>query len=75
MNYTIKDVSLSEQEFYELWCTLGEFRRICYDQVYRYVKGDYVKNDDVVTNERLEIAESLIYKLITDVKNKNIYTK
>jgi len=63
VQYTLKDITLSQEEFSELKLCLGEHRRICRDQVYRYVKGDYQKSDNEVSNKRLEIAESLIAAL------------
>lgn len=64
MNYHIKDTVLTEKEFEELICTLGEHRRICRDQA-----------NDSTSKERLNLTESLIHKLITDVAIKNFYTK
>lgn len=75
MNYTIRDTVLTQQEFDELWAILGEHRRICRDQVTRWVKEKYEDSDNIVSKERLEISENLISKLIEEVKNKNIYTK
>ena len=60
MQYTLKDVTLTKEEFFELKQCVGEFRRICRDQVYRYVQGDYQKCNDSVSNQRLQIAESLV---------------
>jgi hypothetical protein len=57
------DLTLSKEEFFELRQCVGEFRRICRDQVYRYVGGDYQKSDNEVSNKRLEIAESLVAAL------------
>lgn len=75
MNYTVRDVTLTQEEFNELWTILGEHRRICRDQVTRWVKEKDEDSDNIVSKERLEISENLISKLITEVKNKNIYTK
>jgi len=63
VQYTVKDLTLSKEEFFELRQCVGEFRRICRDQVYRYVGGDYQKSDNEVSNKRLEIAESLVAAL------------
>lgn len=60
MNYTFRDVTLSEEEFFELKQCVGEFRRICRDQVYRYVNGEYLKSDNEVSNNRLRISEALV---------------
>lgn len=63
MQYIVKDLTLSKEEFFELRQCVGEFRRICRDQVFRYVGGDYQKSDNEVSNKRLEIAESLVAAL------------
>lgn len=60
MNYTFRDVTLTEDEFFELKQCVGEFRRICRDQVYRYVKGEYLSCDNEVSKKRYDISESLI---------------
>ncbi len=60
MTYHIKDAELSKEEFFELKQCLGEFRRICRDQVFRYVGGDYQKSENEINVKRLEIAESLL---------------
>ena len=72
MTYHIKDTLLSEKEFFELKQCVGEFRRICRDQVYRHVGGDYQKSNNEVSNERLEIAERLV-SFLNEIewKNKN----
>lgn len=73
MTYHIKDTELSEKEFFELKQCVGEFRRICHDQVYRYVGGNYEKSNNEVGNERLEIANKLVAFLNEiEFKNKNI---
>jgi len=64
MTYHVKDAVLTEEEFEELWQALGEHRRICRDQT----------NSDIGYS-RFKITESLIYKLVTDVKIKNTYIK
>jgi len=63
VQYIVKDLTLSKEEFFELRQCVGEFRRICRDQVFRYVGGDYQKSDNEVSNKRLEIAESLVAAL------------
>jgi len=60
VNYTFRDVTLSKEEFFELKQCLGEFRRICRDSVYRYVKGEYLSSNDSVGNKRYKISENLI---------------
>lgn len=60
MQYTLKGITLTKEEFFELKQCVGEFRRICRDQVYRYVGGAYQKCDDGVSNQRLKIAENLV---------------
>lgn len=74
MNYHIKDTVLSKEEFFELKQCVGEFRRICRDQVFRYVKGSYEKSDNIVSNERLIIAERL-YSFLDEIEWKNHNTK
>ena len=63
MQYTLKDITLTKEEFFELKQCVGEFRRICRDQVYRYVGGDYQRGNDEVSNQRLVIAENLVASL------------
>lgn len=63
MQYTLKDITLTKEEFFELKQCVGEFRRICRDQVYRYVGGDYQRGNDEVSNQRLAIAENLVASL------------
>lgn len=75
MTYHIKDTVLTQEEFDELWAILGEHKRICRDQVTRWVKTGYQSTNDITANNRLKLSEDLIYKLITDVKIKNTYTK
>ena len=65
MNYTFRDITFSEEEFIELKTVIGEFKRVCHDQVWRYVKGSYEKSDNKVSEERLAIAESILSKLNT----------
>jgi hypothetical protein len=73
VNYTFKDITFTQEEFTELKTAMGEFRRICRDQVYRYVKGDYVKSNSEVNTNRLEIAESIVNKINTaEYLNHNI---
>lgn len=64
MNYTIKDVTLTGEEFDELQAILGEHRRICREQ-----------NKSEFGKQRYDLSEDLIHKLITDVKIKNTYIK
>jgi len=64
MNYHIKELILFEEEFKELTWTLGEHLRICREQ-----------NKTPMGKLRQELTENLIYKLITEVKNKNTYIK
>ena len=72
MTYHIKDTELSEEEFAELKQCVGEFRRICRDQVYYYVKGEYFKSNNSISNHRLKIAENLLSFLNEiEYKNKN----
>lgn len=56
-------LSLAADELHELRAVAGEHRRICRDQVYRYVQGDYQKSDNEVSCKRLQIAESLCNKI------------
>lgn len=65
MNYTFRGITFSQEEFIELKTVVGEFKRICCDQVYRYVKGSYEQSNDAVSQKRLEIAESILSKLNT----------
>lgn len=60
MNYTFRDLTLSKEEFFELKQCVGEFRRICRDQVYRYVGGKYEQSDNEVANGIYNISESLV---------------
>ena len=60
MNYTFRDVTLSAEEFFELKQCVGEFRRICRDSVYRYVKGEYLSSSDSVGLNRFRISEALV---------------
>jgi len=60
MTYIFKDVVLSDEEFQELKQCVGEFRRICRDQAFRYVQGAYKSSDDSTNIERLKIADSLV---------------
>jgi len=64
MTYHVKDAVLTKEEFEELWQALGEHRRICREQ-----------NTSDIGYSRFNITESLIYKLVTDVKIKNTYIK
>jgi len=75
MSYHFKDTVLTQEEFDELFAVLGEFRRICRDQVTRHVRDRYETTENETSLNRLNLAESLIYKLITDVKIKNTYSK
>jgi len=60
VKYTFRDVKLTQEEFFELKQCVGEFRRICRDQAYRYVNGDYVKIEGIVNQDRYRISESLV---------------
>lgn len=64
MNYTFKDITLTQEEFKELWVILGEHRRICREQ-----------SNSNFGKQRYQLSEDLIYKLVTEVEQKNIYTK
>ena len=64
MNFHIKDTILTDEEFNHLAWSLGEHRRVCREQ-----------NNSPIGKKREELTESLIYKLLIDVKNKNVYTK
>lgn len=70
MNYTFSDVTLTEEEFFELKQCVGEFRRICRDQVYRYVGGSYERSNCTVSNKRLSIADNLAL-LLDEVEEYN----
>jgi len=70
VNYTFRDVTLNEEEFFELRQCVGEFRRICRDQVYRYVRGEYLKSDNGVSNNRLHISENLM-QFLDEVEHNN----
>lgn len=73
MNYSFKDITFSQEEFTELKTAMGEFKRVCHDQVWRYVKGNYEKSSNKVSITRLEIAESILAKLNTaEYLNYNI---
>lgn len=63
MNYTVRDLVFSQEEFSELESILGEHRRICRDQVTRYVKGEYQTSECFVSHQRLNTVESLINKI------------
>ena len=64
MNYHIKDIALLNEEFKELSQILGEHLRICRDQ-----------NNTFIGKQRQELTENLIYKLLTETRNRNIYSK
>ena len=53
-------MELSKEEFFELRQCIGEFRRVCRDQVFKYVAGEYLKTNNEINNQRLQIAESLV---------------
>jgi hypothetical protein len=73
VNYSFRDITFSKEEFIELKTVVGEFKRICHDQVYRYVKGSYEQGGDAVSQKRLEIAESILSKLNTaEFLNKTV---
>lgn len=73
MNYSFKDITFTQEEFTELKTVVGEFRRVCHDQVWRYVKGSYEQSFNEVSMERLKIAESILSKLNTaEYLNHNI---
>jgi hypothetical protein len=73
VNYSFRDITFSKEEFIELKTVVGEFKRICHDQVYRYVKGSYEQSGDAVSQKRLEIAESILSKLNTaEYLNKTV---
>jgi hypothetical protein len=59
VRYIFRDITLSEEEFFELKLCVGEFRRICRDQVYRYVNDEYLKSNDEVSNNRFKVLEAL----------------
>lgn len=73
MNYTFRDVSLTQEEFFELKQCVGEFRRICRDQTYRHVGGEYLKSENEINSKRLNMAENLVAFLENvEWKNNNI---
>jgi hypothetical protein len=73
MYYTFKDITFTQEEFIELKTVLGESRRVCRDQVWRYVKGSYEQSDNTVSKQRLEIADSILAKLsIAEYLNKTV---
>lgn len=63
MNYTVRDLVFSAEEFSELKIILSEHRRICRDQVTRYVQGEYQTTECSVTHHRYKIIESIINKI------------
>lgn len=63
MNYSFQDITFTCEEFTEFKTVIGEFKRICQDQVFRYVKGSYEQSNDAVSKQRLYIAESILAKL------------
>lgn len=65
MNYTFKDITFTQEEFVELKNAMGEFRRVCRDQVWRYVKGSYESGSSSHSKHLLEIAESILHKINT----------
>jgi len=67
MNYKI-NAELNEKEMYNLWHVLGEFKRITRDQYYRYVGTEKKYSDSPHNKEMVDIAESLIKKLVDDYK-------
>lgn len=70
MNYTFRDITLTEKEFFELKQCVGEFHRICRDSVFRYVEGEYLSSNDIVGNERYKISENLI-SFLNEVEKLN----
>jgi len=70
VNYTFRDVTLNEEEFFELKQCVGEFRRICRDQTYRYLKGGYLSSEDKVSKMRYNISETLV-SFLGEVERNN----
>jgi len=63
LNYTFRDVTLTESEFNDLKWTVGEYRRICREQL----NGD----KDSFSFQRFQNAENIISFLNeVEVKNK-----
>jgi len=60
------NVTLTEEEVHNLWCVLGEFRRITRDQYHRFVGTGYAYSDSVHSKEIYDIACSLYKKLVED---------
>jgi len=68
MSYKI-NVELDEKEMYNLWHALGEFKRITRDQYYRYVGCEKQYSDSLHNKEMVDIADSLLKKLVEGYKN------
>jgi hypothetical protein len=73
MNYTFKNITFSEKEFFNLKCAMGEFRRIVRDSVYKTCHQGKVVSEESLSHEMLTIAESIMSK-INEVEwlNKNV---
>jgi len=67
MSYKI-NAELDEREMYNLRHVLGEFRRITRDHYYRYVGTEKQYSTSSHNKEQLDIAESLIKKLVEGYK-------
>ena len=50
MNVKI-NAELSEDEFYNLYCVIGEFKRITRDQYYRFIGTGYAYSDSLHNKE------------------------
>ena len=63
MNYTFKNIAFTQEEFFNLKCAMGEFRRIVRDSAYKKCHLGTIKSEDRHTHELLDIAESIMSKL------------
>ena len=68
MNVKI-NAELSEDEFYNLYCVIGEFKRITRDQYYRFIGTGYAYSDSLHNKEIYDIACSLYKKLVETDKD------
>jgi len=73
VNYAFKDITFTQEEFTELKTAMGEFRRVCRDQVWRHVNGSYESSSSLYSKHLLEISESIVCKINTaEYLNHNI---
>ena len=63
------NVTLTEDEAYNLWAVLGEFRRITRDQYHRFIGTGYAYSDSLHNKEIYDIACSLYKNLVETDKD------